>query len=172
MFPAASLSHYSAIMVPSASTVAKKDSSAQQRFVAKQLITNQHQVMTKIALVIKKIFFCMRLRFLGGRNKMDITSQRFLKFIVCIKLFKEVKAINKKKLFEMIIIIISLTTNFIAEFHDGLYLLAAHSHSFQFFLLSFRVEHVENSLGTMSNKMCYPIGKKGNCIEHNKKVHL
>ena len=105
---------------------------------------------------------------------MDITSQRFLKFIVCIKLCKEVKAINKKwkNLFEMVIIIISVTTNFIAAFHDGLYLLAAHFHSFQFFLLSFWVEHVENSLGTMSNKMCYPIGKKGNCIEHNKKVHL
>ena len=74
-------------MVPSATTVAKKESFAQQRFVAKQLITNQHQVITKIALVIKKIIFCMRLRFLGGTNKMDITSQRFLKFIEFIKLY-------------------------------------------------------------------------------------
>ena len=56
MFPAASLSYYSSIMVPSASTVAKKDSSAQQSFVAKQLITNQHQVITKIALVIKNLY--------------------------------------------------------------------------------------------------------------------
>ena len=59
----------------------------------------------------------------------------------------------------MIIIIISLTTNFIAVLH-GLYLLAAQSHSFQFFLFSFRVEHVEKSLWTMSNRMCYPLGKK------------
>ena len=59
---------------------------------------------------------------------------------------------NWKHSFEMRIIIISLATNFIVAFH-GLYLLAAHS--FQFFLLLFRVEHVENSLHTMSNKMCY-----------------
>ena len=56
----------------------------------------------------------------------------------------------------MIIIIVSLTTNFIAAFH-GLYLLAAYSHSFQFFLFSFRVEQVEKGLWIMSNKMCYPI---------------
>ena len=60
---------------------------------------------------------------------------------------------------EVIIIIISLTTNFIAAFH-GLYLLAAHSHSFQFFLSSLRVEHVEKSLQTMWNKMCYPFGER------------
>ena len=60
---------------------------------------------------------------------------------------------------ENTIIKISLTTKFSAAFH-GLYLLAAYSHSFQFFLFSFRVEHVENSLGTMSNKMRYPLGKQ------------
>ena len=83
----------------------------------------------------------------------------------------EVNPIMKKwkHSFETIIIIISLTTNFIVAFH-GLYLLAAHS--FQSFLLSFRVEHVENRLQTMLNKMCYPIGKKGYCVEHNMTVHL
>lgn len=42
--------------------------------------------------------------------------------------------------------IISLTTNFIAAFH-GLYLLTAHSHSFQLFLFSFW-DYVEKSLKT------------------------
>ena len=49
---------------------------------------------------------------------------------------KNSKPLIKKKMekfFEMIIIIMSLTNNFIAAFH-GLYLLAAHSDSFQLFL--------------------------------------
>ena len=72
----------------------------------------------------------------------------------------------------MIIIIISVTTNFIAAFH-GLYLLAAHSHSFQLFLFSFWVEHMENGLQTMSKKMCYPKGKNGYYILlHDMTVHL
>ena len=108
-----------------------------------------------------QFFFGMRLCFLGGTKNINIKSQRLLKFIEFIKLCQEVKAIMKKwkNSFEMIIIKISLTTNFIAAFH-GLYLLAAHSHSFPFFLFSFQVEHVEKGLRIMSNKMCYPIGKK------------
>ena len=46
----------------------------------------------------------------------------------------------------MIIIIISLSNNFVATFH-GLY-------------LPFWVEHAENVLGTIQNKLCYPRGKK------------
>ena len=65
----------------------------------------------------------------------------------------------EKHSFKIIIIIISLTTKFIAVFH-GLYLLAAQSHSFQIFLSLFWVEYVENGLQTMSNKMYYPLGKK------------
>ena len=58
---------------------------------------------------------------LGTTNKMDITSQRFLKLIGFIKLCLEVKAIKKKEKFiwndNHKGIIISLTTNFIAAFH-------------------------------------------------------
>ena len=50
----------------------------------------------------------------------------------------------EKNSFEMIIIIISQTTNFIAAFH-GLYLPAAHSHSFQLFIL-FDVNHIMQGL--------------------------
>ena len=57
------------------------------------------------------------------------------------------------------IIIISLENNFFAAIH-GLYLLAAHSLSFQFFFFSFWVKHVEKVLGAMQNKLCYPRGKK------------
>jgi len=46
----------------------------------------------------------------------------------------------EKNSFEMVIIIISQRTNFIAAFH-GLYLPAAHSHSFQLFIL-FDVYHI------------------------------
>ena len=63
----------------------------------------------------------------------------------------------------MITIMISLTTNFVTAFH-GLYLLAARPHVFQFFSFPLWVEHVENGLRTMSNKMCHP--KKGYCTEH------
>ena len=66
---------------------------------------------------------------------------------------------NGKNSFEMMNIVISLTTNFIAAFH-GLYLLAVHYHSFQSFFFWFWVEQVENGLRTMSNKMCYPTEKK------------
>ena len=90
MFPAASLSGFINASFLNYGSVGfhccKKEIHPQQRFVAKQLITNQHQVITKIALVIVKFFFCRRLRFLGGTNKMDSTSQRFLKFIEFIKL--------------------------------------------------------------------------------------
>lgn len=50
----------------------------------------------------------------------------------------------EKDSFEMIIIIISQRTNFIAAFH-GLYLPAAHSHSFQLFIL-FDVNHIMQGL--------------------------
>ena len=52
----------------------------------------------------------------------------------------------------MIIIVISMTTNFIAAF-QGLFLQAAHSHSFQLLsVLLFWVENVKNGLRTMPNK--------------------
>ena len=77
----------------------------------------------------------------------------------------------KKNSFEMIIIIIiSLTTNFIAAFH-GLYLLAAHSHSFQF-LLPFVVEHMKKGL-CMDNVKQKTLKKQYyGYIEHNITVHL
>ena len=84
-------------------------------------------LITKIAVVIKKkIFFCMRLCFLGGQHEPYIPNNHR----VYQALLRSQATIQKwKNSFEMIIIIISLTTNFIAAFH-GLYLLAAHSRSF------------------------------------------
>ena len=94
--------------------------------------------------------FCMGLCLLGSTNIMDITN--FSNLLGSSSSFKKSKTLSKRKwknLFEMIINC-SLTTNCIAAVH-GLYLLAAHSHSFQS-LFSFWMEHVRNGLPTMANK--------------------
>ena len=85
------------------------------------------------------LLFCMRQCILGSTNKMD--KPKFSQFHCEYQAL--LRSQNLKKM-EIIIIIISQTTNFIAAFH-GLYLPAAHSHSFQLFIL-FDVNHIMQGL--------------------------
>ena len=90
---------------------------------------------------------------------MDIINQRVLNFIGLSGSAETQN--NGKNSFQTILIIIQLTTNFMATFH-GLYLLDVKSHSFRFLfpLFPLWVEHVEKGLRTISNKRRKPIGKK------------
>ena len=109
------------------------------------------------------LFVSMILCLLASTNKIDITSQRSLKFIGFLTSFtkktKQLRKNREKHSFEIIIIVISLSTNFIASFH-GLHLLAAHSYSFQRFLFPFCVQHVEKSLKQCQTRGVNPLLKE------------
>ena len=78
---------------------------------------------------------------------MGITNQRFANFIGFIKLCLEEKLIqnNGKNSFKIVMIIIPLTSKFVAAFH-GLNQPAAWPLPFQLLFSSFRVQHMENGL--------------------------
>ena len=82
--------------------------------------------------------------------KVGIINQRFINLLGLSSSAQMITSNYEKNSFEMIIIIISLTNNFIAEFH-GLYLPAVKSYSCQF-PFSFWVERMTKGLPTMSNK--------------------
>ena len=85
-----------------------------------------------------QLFLCMRLSLLASTNRTVIRAQDFSNSLGLSSSDKNTKPLKKmeKHSFKIIIIIISLTTKFIATFH-GLYLLAAYFHSFQLFLSLF-----------------------------------